>query len=227
MKSCWPTPSSKITALKLPDKSTDQYLFHVPRIYEGLEYLLENDPVFSALPIEAKDIKREYIGPGFPGLARIVIGQQVSAQAADSLWRRFEQGLPNVTPNAVLILNQDEMRTLGLSHQKARYIRELATAINEGRFDPLALEDLGDEEVYEAVMALKGFGAWSAEMFLIFCLARPDVWPAADLGIQEGLRKYLGQEERPDFEQTKKEGARFAPYRSAASLLLWHIKAMD
>ena len=210
----------------MPDKS-DQYLYHVPRIYEGLEYLLENDPVFSGLGLKVTDLKREYIGPGFPGLVRIVIGQQVSTQAADSLWKRFVDGIPNVTPNSVLILKQDEMRALGLSHQKARYIRDLAQAINEGRFDPLALEHMDDEAVYEAVTALKGFGHWSAEMFLIFCLARPDVWPAGDLGIQEGLRRYLGLEDRPDEARTKKEGARFSPYRTASSLLLWHLKAMD
>lgn len=209
----------------MPD--TDQYLYHVPRIYDGLEYLLENDPVFRTLGLKAKDIKREYIGPGFPGLCRIVIGQQVSTLAAAALWKRFDEGLPNVTPNAVLILNQDEMRAMGLSHQKARYIRDLAQAINDKHFDPLALEHMSDEEIYDAIVALKGFGHWSAEMFLIFCLARPDVWPAGDLGVQEGLRKYLGIEERPDTAQTKKEGERFAPYRTAATLLLWHLKAMD
>ncbi len=203
-----------------------QYLCHVPRIYEGLDYLIANDPVFSALGVRPEQFARPYYGPGFPGLSRIVIGQQVSTQAADALWRRFEDGLPNVTPNAVLILNQDEMRSLGLSHQKARYIRELATKINEGTFDPAALEQMDDDAVYEAVLALNGFGAWSAEMFLMFCLARPDVWPAGDLGIQEGLRRYLGLAERPDQAQTKKEGARFAPHRTAASLLLWHMKAM-
>lgn len=199
----------------------------MPRIYEGLEHLLTRDPVFSTLGVQVADIRREYVGPGFPGLVRIVIGQQVSVQAAASLWRRFEGGIPNVTPNSVLVLQQDDMRALGLSHQKARYIRELAAAINEARFDPLALDHLSDEQVYEAICALNGFGHWSAEMFLIFGLARPDVWPVGDLGVQEGLRKYLAIEERPDAARTKKEGARFAPYRTAAALLLWHMKAMD
>lgn len=199
----------------------------MPRIFEGLEHLLTRDPVFGKLDISAADIRREYVGPGFPGLVRIVIGQQVSVQAADSLWRRFEGGIPNVTPNSVLVLKQDEMRALGLSHQKARYIRELALAVNEARFDPLALDHLSDDEVYESICALNGFGKWSAEMFLIFGLARPDVWPAGDLGIQEGLRKYLGIDERPDAARTLKEGRRFAPYRTAATLLLWHLKALD
>ncbi len=208
-------------------KNAGQYLFHIPRIHDGLEHLLDNDPVFSALGIRPKDIEREYIGPGFPGLVRIVIGQQVSTHAADSLWRRFQEGMPNVTPNAVLILKQDDMRALGLSHQKARYIRELAKAINDKKFDPLGFDHLTDRQVYESVCALNGFGNWSAEMFLIFGLARPAVWPVGDLGIQEGLRKYLKAKKRPDPERAMKEGKRFAPYRTAASLLLWHLKAMD
>lgn len=209
----------------MPDKP--QYLYQIPRIYDGLDYLLENDPVFSGLGVRPEDFQREYIGPGFPGLARIVIGQQVSTQAADSLWKRFEAGMPAITPNAVLILKPDDMRAMGLSHQKARYIRELAQAINDGRFDPLALDHLADEDVHDAIVELKGFGTWSAEIFLMFCLARPNIWPAGDLGLQEGLRCYLDLEERPDFARTKKEGARFEPYRTAASLLLWHLKAID
>lgn len=201
------------------------YLCHVPRIHDGLAHLLETDPVFSRLSVKPGDFTRPWYGPGFPGLVRIVIGQQVSMAAADSLWKRFVEGIPCVTPNAVLILSPDDLRGLGLSHQKARYIRELAQAVNAGRFDPGALDRLPDDKVYDAVMALNGFGAWSAEMFLMFCLARPDIWPAGDLGIQEGLRQYLGLADRPDFETTTKEGARFKPYRTAAALLLWHLKA--
>lgn len=211
----------------MSDKKSDQYLYHVPRIYEGLEYLLTNDPVFSKLGIKSKDIKREYIGPGFEGLVRIVIGQQVSTQAADSMWKRFTEAVPNVTPNYVLIMDQDEMRALGLSHQKTRYIRGLAQAIKDGEFNPESFDNLSDDEVYDAVTALKGFGNWSAEMFLIFGLARPDIWSPADLGVQEGLRKYLAAADRPNELQTEKAGKLFAPHRTAATLLLWHLKAMD
>ncbi|MCB9991850.1 MAG: DNA-3-methyladenine glycosylase 2 family protein [Rhodospirillales bacterium] len=202
-----------------------EYLCQVPRIYDGLEYLLDHDPVFSALDITSAEFTRPYFGPGFPGLVRIVLGQQVSTQAADSLWQKFIQGVPAITPDTVLLLNADEMRALGLSHQKARYIHGLAQAIKDKSFDPLALEHLSDEEIYREITALKGFGNWSAEMFLMFGLARPDVWPAGDLGIQEGLRIYLGLTGRPDLARTEKEGARFAPYRTAASLLLWYLKA--
>lgn len=203
------------------------YLYQIPRIYEGLEHLLASDPVFKKLDVEIKDLKWPYTGPGFAGLVRIVIGQQVSTAAANSLWARFQEGVPGVTPNAVLALKDDDMRALGLSYQKARYIRGLAEAIRKKEFDPLALERLPDEDVYKAVTALKGFGDWSAEMFLMFGLARPDVWPAGDLGIQEGLKLYLKKKKRPTAEQAQEEGRRFAPHRTAASILLWHLKAVS
>jgi DNA-3-methyladenine glycosylase II len=86
---------------------------------------------------------------------------------------------------------------------------------------------MSDEEVYAAITSLKGFGPWSAEMYMMFSMARPDIWPIGDLGIQEGLRVYLNKMKRPTPEQTLREGKRFAPYRTAASLLLWHLKHED
>ena len=166
------------------------------------------------------------MGAGFPGLVRIVIGQQVSTKAAESLWNRFENELPNVTPNAVLVLSDEDMRKLGLSYQKASYIRGLAEAVKAKKFDPVALEHATDEEVHTAITALKGFGGWSAQMYLMFGLARPDVWAPGDLGIQEGLKTYLKKKERPTPQQAEKHGKRFAPHRTAASLLLWHLKAI-
>ena len=207
-------------------KAGPKHLYHIPRIREGMELLLLNDPVFKTWGLTPEDFPRPYYGAGFPALCRIVIGQQVSTHAADALWKRFEEGLPNVTPNAVLILKQDELRQLGLSQQKANYIFNLAEKINAGDFDPQALEHMDDAAVYKAVTDLKGFGNWSAEIFLMFCLARPDVFPAGDLGIQEGLRKYYKMEQRPNEQQALEAGEHFAPHRTAASILLWHLKGM-
>lgn len=204
-----------------------RYLHHIPRISEGLEHLLEHDPVFSKLPIDIEKFEWPYMGAGFPGLVRIVIGQQVSTKAAESLWNRFESELPRVTPNAVLTLNDDDMRKLGLSYQKASYIRGLAEAVKAKTFDPVALEEVDDAAVYESITALKGFGGWSAQMYLMFGLARPDVWAPGDLGIQEGLKTYLKKKERPTPEQAEKHGKRFASHRTAASLLLWHLKTLQ
>src|SRR5687768_1112323 len=162
-----------------------EYLHQIPRINDGLMELIETDPVFSALGVNLNDFKWPYMGPGFPGLVRIVIGQQLSTAAAATIWKRFEAELPCVTPNAIMVLKDDEMRLLGMSHQKARYLRGLSEAVRGKAFDPMAMENLADEEVYAAITALNGFGNWSAEMYLMFSLARPDIWPAGDLGIQE------------------------------------------
>ena len=201
------------------------YLHQIPRIKESLDFLLKKDPVFRDLGLRPRDLGWPYYGPGFSGLVRIVIGQQISTHAADALWKRFVDGVHTVSPNSILVLKNEDMRTLGLSHQKAKYIRELADAVKKGKFDPDGFEDMPDEHVAEAIMALNGFGPWSAEMYLMFCLARPDVWPAGDLGIQTGLQRYLNLKTRPDLARTRKEGKRFSPHGTAASLLMWHMKA--
>jgi DNA-3-methyladenine glycosylase II len=209
----------------LSSRAKNQLLASVPRIRDGLEHLLENDPVFAKTGVDPAELAFPYYGPGFPGLVRIVVGQQVSTAAAASMWKRFREGMPDITPNAVLALKDDEMRGFGLSHQKAKYIRGLAEAIREEVFDPEKLADLTDEDVAAAITLLKGFGGWSAHMYLMFCLARPDVWAPGDLGIQMGLQAYFRLKERPDPKKAEKLGAKFAPHRTAASLLLWHCRA--
>lgn len=213
--------------MKLPPKKdvVIEYLHQHPAIYEGLNHLLTKDPVFKKLKKKPEDFLRSYSGPGFPELVRIVLGQQVSTAAARSVWLRMEEHFKIVEPHKILKLDDDALRAFGLSGQKAKYIRGLSEAVHGRTFDPHALDAMNDEAVYEAITALKGFGRWSAEMYMMFSLARPDVWPVADLGIQEGMRVYLNKRERPSAEQVLNEGRRFAPHRTAASILLWHLAA--
>jgi DNA-3-methyladenine glycosylase II len=215
--------------LKLPPKKDPviEYLHQHPAIYEGLDYLLTKDPVFKKLKKKPEDFQRSYSGPGFPELVKIVIGQQVSTSAAQSVWLRFQDHFKIVEPKKILKMEEDALRGLGLSGQKAKYIRGLSEAVHGKEFDPHALEEMEDADVYAAITALKGFGPWSAEMYMMFSLARPDVWPVGDLGVREGLRLYLKRTDRLTQEETLAEGRRFAPYRTAASILLWHLKAQD
>jgi DNA-3-methyladenine glycosylase II len=208
----------KITGLKLVE-----YLHNVPEVRAGLEHLVKRDPVFKKLDINLDNFLWPYMGPEFPGLVRIIIGQQLSVKAAASLWKRFQQDVPKVTPKHILKLSAEDMRALGLSRQKAAYIRGLSEAVAEGTFDVGRLANLSEAEIIEAVTSLKGMGPWSAQMYLIFGLARPDIWAPGDLGIQEGMRRYLGLSKRPSAEKTIKMGDRFKPHRTAASLLLWRI----
>lgn len=204
---------------------TAQFLYQLPHIRASLDHLIANDPVFSKLGVVPETLAWSYTPGGFPSLIRIVVGQQVSTSAARSMWGKIEAGVPEMTPTAILALSDDDMRGFGLSRQKMNYIRGLSDAVLGG-FDPGAFNVMTDEAVSDAIVALKGFGKWSAHMYLMFSLARPDIWAPGDLGIQEGLRRYLGEDVRPDEKRTALEGARFAPHRTAASILLWHMASL-
>lgn len=199
------------------------YLHEIPHIREGLDHLLRNDRVFRKLDIAPDHLTWRYTAPGYESFVRIVIGQQVSTKAAASIWERFQKELKKVTPARVLSLPEDDLRALGLSGQKVKYIRGLSDAVQNKSFKPHTLESLPDDEVYEAITALKGFGRWSAEMYLMFSLARPDIWAPADLGIQNGLMIYHKRDERPSAAEAAVMGKKFAPHRTAASILLWHL----
>lgn len=191
----------------------------VPEIALGLKTLRRDHPAFSSVEIGHWPTYPQ----GFEGLARIVTGQQVSTAAADSIWKKLQVCLGDVTPARYLSLSEEALRACGLSGQKYRYIFALAQDIDDGTFDPAALADADDDTVYEKITARKGFGRWSAEMYLIFCLNRPDIWPAGDLGVREGVKQFSNLEHRPDEKTALFFGEAFAPYRTAASLLLWEF----
>ncbi len=199
------------------------YLHELPHIREGLDHLLLKDRVFKKLDIAPDNLMWRYTAPGYESFVRIVIGQQVSTKAAASIWEKFQKELKTVTPARVLKMHDDDLRALGLSGQKVKYIRGLSEAVQSKAFNPQALETLSDEAVYEAITALKGFGRWSAEMYLMFSLARPDIWAPADLGIQNGLMIYHKRDERPSAVEALDMGKKFAPHRTAASILLWYL----
>lgn len=203
-----------------------KYLYEIPEIRTGLEALLNDDPVFSKAGINTEDLTWPYFGPGLSSFIRIVCGQQVSTSAAQSIWEKVQKQLAPLTPETLLNAPDETYRIAGLSGQKTSYIKGLSQETLAGNFDIEALSALPDDKVTKAITSLKGFGPWSAEIYLMFCLARPDIWPAGDLGIQEGLRQYLGRDERPTIDETRKLGERFAPRRTAASILLWKLKAL-
>jgi DNA-3-methyladenine glycosylase II len=128
-------------------------------------------------------------------------------------------------PRAILAMPDDDLRSCGLSFQKIKYIRGLADAVANDQIDFRALKRAPDDQVIAVLTSLKGFGVWSAQMILIFTLARPNVWPAGDLGVQEGLRLYRRLPDRPTAKETESYGLKkFTPHASAAALLLWRLK---
>jgi DNA-3-methyladenine glycosylase II len=159
---------------------------------------------------------------GYEGLFRMIVEQQVSVASAAAIWKRVVEGLDGeVTARAVLDRDTDTLRSFGLSGQKARYGHEIALAQVEGRIDLDHMERLDDAEATAALTAIKGVGRWTAETYLMFCEGRTDVFPGADIALQEAMRWADGGEVRPNEKQAYVRAAIWQPHRSVAAHLLW------
>jgi DNA-3-methyladenine glycosylase II len=182
-------------------------------------------------PILAVAIRR--IGPCLMGddqhddhltaLCGSIVSQQLSTKAAATIFGRFVALFPGETPTAARIAALDDaaLRGVGLSGQKVGYLRDLSARILDGRLTPEALDDLDDDVVIERLVAVKGFGRWTAEMFLMFRLHRPDVLPVGDLGIVNAVHRLYKLRKRPEPKTLYKLGEAWTPYRSVASWYLW------
>ncbi len=160
-------------------------------------------------------------GDPFQTLARAIVGQQISVKAADSIWARFAALIKHVTPHHVIGHDHDALMASGLSRRKAEYLSDLAGHFIDGRVDPEHWTDLEDEAVIGELIDVRGIGRWTAEMFLIFSLRRPDVWPVDDIGLQKAVAvHYLGNV-RPTPKVLREMGQRHAPWRTVATWYLW------
>ena len=195
--------------------------------WDAVRYLSRRDTRLAAL------IRR--IGPHRPIITRnpfvalvgAVLQQQVSMSAATAIHGRLKELCPRkrITPSAILALEEDQLRTAGLSRQKARYVLGLAEAYATGVLSTRKLRRMSDEQVVETTTQLKGIGRWTAEMLLIFCLERPDVWPIDDLGLQKAARLFLELDQIPDSATLRALGEPWRPYRSYATWYLWRSLA--
>lgn len=158
---------------------------------------------------------------GFAGLARIVVGQQVSTAAARSIFARLEAGLPALAPEAVLAASEERLRACGLSGPKLRTLKALSAAVADDGLDIAALAGLPDAAVAERLTAVKGIGPWTAEIYLIFALRRADVWPAGDLALQKALGEVMRLRRHPDAARCQRLSRRWRPLRTVAAHLLW------
>ncbi|WP_242521588.1 DNA-3-methyladenine glycosylase [Motiliproteus sp. SC1-56] len=159
---------------------------------------------------------------GFETLVSAIIGQQISKAAATAVEGRVRELLPEFTPRALLALEVEQLRAAGLSGRKVEYAQGLATAVESGALDLEALDGMDDQAAIEAISALRGFGRWSAEIYLMFSLGRPDIFPADDLALRVALGRLKGLDERPTAGQARKLVSHWAPWRSAGALFLWH-----
>jgi len=162
----------------------------------------------------------------FPSLVKTIVSQQLSGKAAETIFGRvlaLVGGRECLTPDAVLALEVAALRGAGLSGQKASYVRDLAQRVKNRELDLHDLDQHSDEDVITAITAVKGLGRWSAEMFLMFRLNRPDVFPMGDLGIVKGVQKLFGMKRRPAPRTMERLAEPWRPYRSVAAWYLWRI----
>jgi DNA-3-methyladenine glycosylase II len=159
---------------------------------------------------------------GYQTLLRTIVGQQISFKAADAVWLKVVAVVGDITdPAALLALSFDDLRGAGLSRQKIGYAQSLADLVISGA---LNLDDLpaDDEAAIAQLVAVKGIGRWSAEVYLLFAEGRPDIWPAGDLAVQESVGRILGLDARPDEKAVRAAAEQWRPHRGAAAIFAWH-----
>jgi DNA-3-methyladenine glycosylase II len=179
------------------------------------------DPVMAALIARYPDCVLGNRGDPFQTLARAIVGQQISVKAADSIWARFEALAETVSPARIAVLDADALAACGLSRRKVEYLVDLAGHFVDERIEPERWKKMDDEAVIAELVDVRGIGRWTAEMFLIFNLRRPDVWPADDIGLQKAVALHYLNNERPTPKALREHGERHAPWRTVATWYLW------
>ena len=192
----------------------------------AVRHLKKADPVLCAIIERIGPYRIEYDEPRFHSLAEAIVYQQLNGRAAFTIFKRLTDlaGDP-LTPEGILKLTEAQMRGAGLSKQKLTYLRDLAEKAHSGQVDFARLPDLPDEEVIKQLTQIKGIGVWTAHMFLMFALRRPNVLPTGDYGVQMAIRKHYRKRKLPKPNDMEKIAKSWEPYRSVACWYLW--KSMD
>ncbi|MGE0718406.1 MAG: DNA-3-methyladenine glycosylase, partial [Alphaproteobacteria bacterium] len=195
---------------------------HPRAIAGGLAALQASEPAFAALVAAAGLPAPRREPAGFATLLRIIVAQQVSTSAAAAIWGRLVAALAPLSPETLAVATDETLRGAGLSRPKVAYARDLAARMIAREVDLRRLARLDDEAAIAMLVAIKGIGRWSAEVYLLFAHGRPDIWPADDLAVQAAFQHLRGLDARPLAKALRDHGEAFRPHRSAAALLLWH-----
>ncbi len=196
----------------------------VPYARAARRHLSKNDPVLARIIESVGPIKIVPRPERFQALSRAIIFQQLAGAAATAIYNRFTGLYPDTefpTPEEVLATPIEKLRSVGLSEKKALYIRDLAGHLRDGTLNFHRFPTMTDDEIIADLTRVKGIGRWTAEMFLMFNLGRPDVMPADDLGVQNGIKRLFRMRQRPKRKQVMKVAERWRPYRTAAAWYLW------
>ncbi len=189
-----------------------------------IEHLKKRDRKLGAAIDRIGMIERPVFPDLFAGLIRIIIGQQISRKAAETVWDNLRETVSEITPETIFNTDIADIQKCGLSFRKAGYIKGIATAISCGEIDLLKFPRMTDDEIIKKLSSLPGVGIWTAEMFLLFCLCRPDIVSWEDLAIRRGMMN-LYRLKKISKEQFKKYCRRYSPYGSVASLYIWALSA--
>jgi DNA-3-methyladenine glycosylase II len=160
--------------------------------------------------------------PGFPTLILLILEQQVSLASAKAAFDKLAALVGEITPASVLSLDDETLRGIGFSRQKARYSRVLAQAVLTEELALTRLHEASGTEVQKALTALTGIGPWTADVYLLMCLRRPDIWPGGDLAIQVAVQEIKGLAKRPTAAETLPHAEAWRPWRAVAARILWH-----
>jgi DNA-3-methyladenine glycosylase II len=197
---------------------------------KAILHLKKADPVLCAIIERVGPYRMEYGEPTFHSLAESILYQQLNGKAAVVIFGRFTNAAGDpVTPEGILKLSDAQMRAIGLSKQKTAYLRDLAQKTKDGLLNFERLADMSNEEVIEHLTQVKGIGVWTAHMFLMFTLKRPDILPTGDYGIQAAMKKHYRKRKWPKPKDMEKIAKSWVPYRSVACWYLWRsldIKTM-
>ena len=189
---------------------------------KAINHLKKSDPILRAIIERVGPCRMEFGEPVFHSLAEAIVYQQLNGKAAVTIFNRFAAlaGEP-VTAEGILKLTPENMRAVGLSKQKSSYLFDMAERASRGELDFTRLQDLTDEEVIKHLTQVKGVGIWTAHMFLMFTLKRPNVLPTGDFGVQMAIKKHYGKRKLPKPLQMEKIARPWEPYRSIACWYLW------
>jgi len=189
---------------------------------QAINHLRKSDAVMRGIIERVGPFRMEFGPPEFHSLAESILYQQLNGKAAATIFERFSRlaGDP-LTPEGILKLSDEQLRSVGLSKQKSAYLKDLAAKTAAGLLDFSRLQSLSDEEVIQHLTQVKGIGVWTAHMFLMFSLRRPDVLPTGDYGVQMAIKKHYKKRKLPKPREMERIAKAWAPYRSVACWYLW------
>jgi DNA-3-methyladenine glycosylase II len=189
---------------------------------KAVNHLKKSDPVLRAIIDQVGPCRMEFSVPEFSSLAEAIVYQQLNGKAAVTIFKRFIElaGSPLI-PEGILKLSDEQLRSVGLSRQKSSYLKDLAAKTASGELNFAQLAELPDEEVIKHLTQVKGIGVWTAHMFLMFSLRRPDVFPTGDYGVQMAIKKHYKKRKLPKPKDMEKIARVWAPYRSVACWYMW------